>query len=820
MRIRLMETPLALPRYRQVRLPTVAAELAPYAQVEINDENVQPLDLSPVDLVGFTAQPYNVGRAIHLSQKLRARGVPTILGGPHATTMGVRMLEHFDAVVVGEVEGLGQRICRDLERGSLAGVYQNERPPDLARLRLPRRDLQPARPYYSLNFPIELTRGCPHRCSFCYGPYGFPSFRTRPLDQIAADLDQWDQGYVEAVDMHFAADRQHILEVCRLLEERRVWGWMGEATLRSMDDPELLDRMARSHCKAVFVGLESIEEDALRGVRKGFNRVREYRRIIRMIQDHGIFVHTGLIFGLDGATRQGFEATARFCEELGIFLASPNFFTLFPGTREHQQAQEQGRVIAQELRDYDGVRLTIEPRGLSRQETYEGARRFVERFYSYGSIFRRSIQPGCYDLSQLWGFWGVNLAYRSWFKKWARQLGQRRQPWGREVTAEQGFPWVGDVPWYYPISEAFARLATRGHHAWDRLPKTTSAPLLVALLAVLALVSPLALAGIRLLASRHWPVPWPPVAPGLGLVAAAGSGGALAVERLARLHLRGFSQAAGLAASLLPMCCALLALPEHARGWRFFCALCLLTLALKSWDLLRCPGKERDSSLRLLSFLLLWPTLDYREAFKREPSRALLVRHYAMMGLGLMRLAVAGLLFPALFYMGLQGQDGGWLLLGVLGRLLLAYLLLRGFLEYLTAYWRMVGCIVPAPFGRQPFGPSPSAIWRSWHRSLHSWLKRHVYLPLGGRQRPGMAVLGCFLVSGSLAALSLAPVAGRMPWEVALFFLAQGGLVALEKRLQRQGAPAGLRRLVPVALLALLLGLAPWLFAVTDRILV
>ncbi len=113
MRIRLMETPLAVPRYRQVRMPTVAAEFTPFAEVTINDENVEPVDLSPTDLVGFTAQPYNVGRAIHLARGFRAQGVKTIIGGPHATTMRERLLEHFDAVVVGEVEGLGDEGCGD-----------------------------------------------------------------------------------------------------------------------------------------------------------------------------------------------------------------------------------------------------------------------------------------------------------------------------------------------------------------------------------------------------------------------------------------------------------------------------------------------------------------------------------------------------------------------------------------------------------------------------------------------------------------------------------------------------------------------------------
>ena len=72
------------------------------------------------------------------------KGNETILGGPYATTMRDRALKHFDAVVVGEVEGLGERIVRDFEKGKLSGIYENDNPPDLSRCRLPRRDLQKA----------------------------------------------------------------------------------------------------------------------------------------------------------------------------------------------------------------------------------------------------------------------------------------------------------------------------------------------------------------------------------------------------------------------------------------------------------------------------------------------------------------------------------------------------------------------------------------------------------------------------------------------------------------------------------------------------
>jgi radical SAM superfamily enzyme YgiQ (UPF0313 family) len=294
MRVRLIDMPLAIPRYRQVRLPTVAAEIGRYAEVEINDENIESVDFSPADLVGISAQAYNFPRALYLADRFRELGMRTLLGGP-ASVMAEQALEHFDAVVVGEVEGLGEKIIDDAGRGRLKGVYRLEQPPKNWGGNLPRRDLQKADKYYWVNFPMEFSRGCPHRCSFCFGRHFLPGFRIRSLESIERELDQWDHGLVEAVDLHFAADREYIIEVCRLLESRGVWGWMGEATLASLDDDRLLKHLERSRCKVIFVGLESVEENVLAQAHKGFNPVGEYARIIRKVQSYGIFIHAGLM---------------------------------------------------------------------------------------------------------------------------------------------------------------------------------------------------------------------------------------------------------------------------------------------------------------------------------------------------------------------------------------------------------------------------------------------------------------------------------------------------------------------------------------------
>ncbi|MFH2099107.1 MAG: radical SAM protein, partial [Pseudomonadota bacterium] len=369
--VRLVQPAIAIPRYRQLRMPVVGAELAPYADVSVNDENVEALDFSPVDLAGLTCQTYNADRAFWIADRFREQGVKTILGGVFATAMPEKALEHFDAVVVGELEGLGETIINDLVAGNLRKVYQNPAPPDLSHTRAPRWDLLKSRKYYHVNFPIETTRGCPHQCAFCFSSLQYPGFRKRSLSDIERDLAQWDRGLVEVVDLHFAADREFAIEVCEVFANMGVPGWYGEATLKSLDDDRLLAALEKSKCRQMFVGLESVSPRALSAMNKDFNRVEDFRRVIQKAQDHGVFIHAGFIWGVPGQTQADFDATFQFCEDTNLYLASSNILTPYPGTPWHQELKARGRSLSEDFRDYDSAHVTADPETMTPAQVVE-----------------------------------------------------------------------------------------------------------------------------------------------------------------------------------------------------------------------------------------------------------------------------------------------------------------------------------------------------------------------------------------------------------------------------------------------------------------
>ena len=88
--------------------------------------------------------------------------------------------------------------------------------------------------------------------------------------------------------------------------------WASQCTINIARDPELLDLAARSGCVSLSIGLESINEDSLDSVRKGFNQPRRFDRDLAAIRAKGIQVIALLMVGLDGDTVDIFQRSLQF----------------------------------------------------------------------------------------------------------------------------------------------------------------------------------------------------------------------------------------------------------------------------------------------------------------------------------------------------------------------------------------------------------------------------------------------------------------------------------------------------------------------------
>jgi radical SAM superfamily enzyme YgiQ (UPF0313 family) len=173
-------------------------------------------------------------------------------------------------------------------------------------------------------------------------------------------------------------------------------------------DRELLSLAARSGCKAMFVGLESLSQENLRAIGKSANLGTDMGAAIRTIHNAGIEIIGSFVLGLDGDDRGVFERTLAFAEQHKLAAAQFAVLTPFPGTAMRQQLESEGRIMDHDWSHYTMSNVVFRPRHMTSLELRQGQSYVYGRFYSIPSILKRSLTVRGKILTRLL----VNLSYR------------------------------------------------------------------------------------------------------------------------------------------------------------------------------------------------------------------------------------------------------------------------------------------------------------------------------------------------------------------------------------------------------------------------
>jgi radical SAM superfamily enzyme YgiQ (UPF0313 family) len=309
-------------------------------------------------------------------------------------------------VVAGEAEYVWPRLLTDLEGGRSAGIYRAERWHDLRdlpafdyeSLPLLKRDAFRSSWLYRMYFfwPILFSRGCPHPCEYCaVQTYYQRSFRTRPVDDLIADvrhLKSLGANRFLFLDDNPIAHPEDAKEMLRRLVPEKVQ-WVSQATINIARDPELLDLTARSGARVLSIGFESLSEESLRSVAKGFNRPTRFDEDIAKLRAKGIQVIALIMVGLDGDTTETFRATLEWLDRnkisfLKLFTPAP-----YPGTKFHRDMQAAGRLLNDDWGSYDYGSANVRPLNMTADEMLDGFKYVYGGFYSVRSMLRRFVPP-------------------------------------------------------------------------------------------------------------------------------------------------------------------------------------------------------------------------------------------------------------------------------------------------------------------------------------------------------------------------------------------------------------------------------------------
>lgn len=379
-------------RYAPLTLTTLASLIPDdiNAEVTLVDEGIADIDPNiEADLIGISAITGTAPRSYDLAAHFRRRSIPVVLGGVHPTLMPDEAVNHADTIVVGYAERTWPQLLRDFVAGRLRARYDQEPDLSLANLPFPRRDLLPAREYTTIH-TVEATRGCIHHCEFCVVPSAWGRPLQRPVADVIADIRQMRPRRLIFLDLNLIADVDYAKELFTALIPLKI-KWGGLATTLLAEDEELLDLTARSGCRGILIGFESLSRDSLIETRKGLNLRHDYHTVVRRLHERGIAIMGCFVFGFDHDTRDTFAETVEFVNDANIDLPRYAILTPFPGTPLFHRLQREGRILTEDWSLYDGQHVVYQPQQMSPDELLRRTEWAWKQTYSYRSIAKRLI---------------------------------------------------------------------------------------------------------------------------------------------------------------------------------------------------------------------------------------------------------------------------------------------------------------------------------------------------------------------------------------------------------------------------------------------
>jgi len=359
--------------------------------VRVLDERIEPVDPgAPADLVALSVCTFSARRAYALADAFRARGVPVVLGGFHPTLAPDEAAAHADAVAIGDAEGTWPRIVADAAAGRLQARYRPEAPGPALGVR-PDRAAFRGKGYLPVRL-VQYGRGCPRACEFCSirAFYGGAQ-RHRPVEEVVAELSEPGPRRVLFVDDNLLGDRAAFRALLEAITPLRL-RWSSQLDLSLADDPALLALARRSGCQAVTIGLESLDEENLRQMGKGWNRAGGFPARLAALRRAGIMVYGTFVFGYDHDDPAAMRRALRFAIDERLFIANFNPLMPFPGTPLLDRLRTEGRLVHDRWWLEPGHRwhdALVRPRGMSADELTAGCRAAREAFHGLGAIGRR-----------------------------------------------------------------------------------------------------------------------------------------------------------------------------------------------------------------------------------------------------------------------------------------------------------------------------------------------------------------------------------------------------------------------------------------------
>ncbi|MFO7981592.1 MAG: radical SAM protein [Candidatus Aminicenantes bacterium] len=344
-------------------------------------EKIDYSDFDSVDMVGISTITSTAPRAYKIADRIRDLGIPVIMGGPHVTFLSEEALEHADFVIRGEGEDALMKFMDawegDSDYSSVPSLsykkdgksFHNPKGPVIDDLdKIPFPDFGDA---YTNNvrnkrqtIPVQTSRGCPFNCEFCSvtGMFG-KKFRFRSTQNVIEELKKYNKkhNHIFFYDDNFAANRKRMKFLLEsMIKENFKFDWSTQVRVNVAKHEDLLKLMYKAGCRTLYIGLESVNPQSLRSMKKN-QTVEQIKEGVKVIQKHRIRIHGMFVFGFDDDDWQTVKKTIKFAKKAGISSSQFLILTPLPGSQLYNRIVSQGRLIFKDWSLFDAHHVVFRP---------------------------------------------------------------------------------------------------------------------------------------------------------------------------------------------------------------------------------------------------------------------------------------------------------------------------------------------------------------------------------------------------------------------------------------------------------------------------
>ncbi len=352
-----------------------------------------------VDIVFIGAFTQAAQTAYALSNRFRASGAVTVLGGPHARCYPEDSVKYFDYVLGFTNKQIIRDVLQDCSPHRPLGQYLSaaEQPSDLPgvreRWKFIEQTLRKA-PLIKI-VPMIGSMGCPYTCSFCidstvaYNPLNFEVIK----EDLRFLMTRFKRPRVGWHDPNFGIRFEDYMGTIEEAVPPDSIDFIAESSLSLLSEPHL-KRLKKNGFKAILPGIESWYElgnKSKTGSKQGEEKLRDVAKHVNMILEYLPYVQTNFVLGMDGDGPESFQLTKKFVDITPAAFPAYSLLSAFgqaaPLNLEYQQDD---RVIPFPFHFLNNNHaMNVKPKNYTWPEFYDQVIDLTAHSYSWSTIARR-----------------------------------------------------------------------------------------------------------------------------------------------------------------------------------------------------------------------------------------------------------------------------------------------------------------------------------------------------------------------------------------------------------------------------------------------